>query len=263
MDLCTVIGAAWWFECTFDCFMQLYNDHGRVCVSPCVHYCNSRIVVRCFVTCWLSACLALSHLPRLPRGGNSFMLFYADMRDSAFVRYICFGKTAQIHSGLNHSSGPRLPGQASSWHCLEVNSTSSVPAISSVVHLKLPSRLCRCSCTTQLSICTEVSRAKSARQYHGTHLPLNFGLNSIPPGVTSIGVTTFVSYYLLYVFCSYQSLTQNISLLLCLSAYWSLSPLPPQVRFVPSSLGWWQHYLPYRGIGHDPTPSGSLHKRLR
>jgi len=37
-----------------------------------------------------------------------------------------------------------------------------------------------------------------------------------------------------------------------------IDPSPLQVRLVPRSLGWWQHYLPYRGIGHDPTPQGQL-----
>jgi len=38
------------------------------------------------------------------------MLYTQICGTQLFVPYICYGKTAQNHSGLNHSSGLSLPG---------------------------------------------------------------------------------------------------------------------------------------------------------
>jgi len=83
-------------------------------------------------------------------------------------------------------------------------------------------------------------------QYHGVCSPLNFVSHIIPPpGVTSRGVTAFVLYYSLYILLLLLVTSLNILILLLFIRVSVIALSPPQVWFVPSTLGWWQHYLPY------------------
>jgi len=47
----------------------------------------------------------LSHLSKVASRRYFVYVTEANMRDSAFIPYKSWGKTAQNHSGLNHSSG--------------------------------------------------------------------------------------------------------------------------------------------------------------
>ena len=124
-----------------------------------------------------------------------------------------------------------------------------------MVHLKLPSRLCRCSCTTQLYLFggkSGLNRSLVPRYLFTT----KFRFKLYSPGVTSIGVTAFVLLLIVRIFVPTSHLPRIYLYCFCIPAYWLLSPLPPQVRFVPSSLGWWQHIYPIVASATTGLPQG-------
>jgi len=93
------------------------------------------------------------------------------MRDSAFISYKSWGKLAQSHSGLHHSSGLQYvrPGLFVTVIC--ETSSSLKPSITTAVCCEVTStrkQSLRCSPSTLLCYCQEVSRADNTRQIHGT-----------------------------------------------------------------------------------------------
>jgi len=145
------------------------------------------------------------------------------MRDSAFIPYKSWGKTAHIHSGLNHSSGLRPPGQASSRHLdnqhYRQRLTTEVTQRSGQTYLVYQA----------LALLRGKSRW-AASQCHGVCSPLNLVsyINHPPPGATCIGVTAFVCYYSLYLLLLLLVTSPRIYLYYCSSEYQLLSSHHPR-----------------------------------
>ena len=144
------------------------------------------------------------------------------MRDSAFIPYKSWGKTAHIHSGLNHSSGLRPPGQASSRHLdnqhYRQRLTTEVTQRSGQTYLVYQA----------LALLRGKSRW-AASQYLGVRSPLNFVSHITPPplGETCRGVTAFVYYYSLYLLLLLLVTSPRIYLYYCSSEYQLLSSHHP------------------------------------
>ena len=113
------------------------------------------------------------------------------MRDSAFIPYKRWGKTAQIIPAWTILPAYSPSVQASSWHYLGWNLRHYTNDYYGSVLRSYTDRkqTLRRSSSTLHYHCSEVSRADNTRLVHGTRLPLNYALDLIPPSVTCRGVT--------------------------------------------------------------------------
>ena len=138
--------------------------------------------------------IVLSLLPRLPRCGI-FCVIDTNMRDSAFIPYKSWRKTAQNYSGLKYSSGLDYQGWTRRnlgfwWNLRHYTNDHYGSELRSYADRK---QTPRCTFSAQHYHCSEVSRADNTRLVHGTRSPINyvFGFNSLPPAWPSRGVTAY------------------------------------------------------------------------